>query len=57
MRKEQILGLIRHSLTFAGGVLIMKGIIDPTVYETISGALLTLIGSVWSVIENNKDGE
>jgi hypothetical protein len=55
MKKEQILGIIRHTFTFVGGILITKGLIDESVFETINGSLLTLIGSIWSVIQKNKD--
>jgi len=51
MKKEQILGLIRHSLTFIGGILIMKGVIDETSFTEISGALISLIGGIWSIID------
>jgi hypothetical protein len=51
MKKEQILGLIRHSLTFIGGILIMKGVVDETSFTEISGALISLIGGIWSVID------
>jgi hypothetical protein len=51
MKKEQILGLIRHSLTFIGGILIMKGVIDETSFTEISGALISIIGGVWSIID------
>lgn len=49
MKKEMILGLVRHTLTFIGGILIMKGIVDEATFTEISGALITLIGGVWSV--------
>lgn len=51
MKKEMIFGLIRHTLTFIGGVLVIKGVVNEATYTEISGALLTLIGGVWSVIE------
>jgi predicted amino acid dehydrogenase len=54
MTKEQILGIIRHALTFAGGVLITKGIIDSATFAELSGAALTLIGGIWSVVAKNK---
>jgi hypothetical protein len=54
MKKEQILGIIRHALTFVGGVLITKGVIDEASFVEISGALLTLIGTVWSVVNKNS---
>jgi hypothetical protein len=54
MTKEQILGIIRHALTFAGGVLITRGIIDEATFTELSGAALTLVGGIWSVIAKNK---
>jgi hypothetical protein len=54
MKKEQILGIIRHTLTFVGGVLFAKGLIDENLANELSGASLTLIGGIWSLIEKNK---
>jgi hypothetical protein len=51
MKKEIIFGIIRHTLTFVGGVLVLKGVVDEATFTEISGALLTLIGGIWSVIE------
>lgn len=50
MTKEQVLGLVRHVLTFAGGFLITKGVLDEATSLEIIGAAVTLIGSVWSVV-------
>ena len=47
MKKEQILGIIRHSLTFIGGILLMKGLIDEATWTEISGSALTLVGTIW----------
>jgi len=54
MTKEQILGITRHALTFIGGILIMKGFLDESTWTEISGSALTLIGTIWSVIDKNK---
>lgn len=54
MKKEQILGIIRHTLTFIGGLLVMKGIVEESILETIISGVLTLTGTIWSVIEKNK---
>lgn len=54
MTKEQLLGIIRHAITFAGGVLITKGVIDEATFVELSGAALTLIGGIWSVVAKNK---
>jgi len=54
LTKEQILGILRHVLTFGGGILIMKGIVDEGLWAEITGGVITLVGSVWSVVEKNK---
>jgi len=50
MTKEQILGVVRHLLTFFGGILITKGLVDETIVTEIIGGLSTLIGAVWSFL-------
>lgn len=54
MNKEQILSVIRHTLTFFGGLLVMKGFIDESTLEEILGGLITLTSAVWSVIAKFK---
>jgi hypothetical protein len=56
MDKAKVLGVIRHTLTFVGGILVMKGIFDESITEEIIGGLITLIGSIWSVV-SKKGGE
>jgi hypothetical protein len=48
MNKEQLLGVIRHGLTVAGGALIAKGVLDESVSNEIIGAIMSLVGVVWS---------
>jgi hypothetical protein len=50
LTKEQILGITRHALTFVGGILIMKGLLDEVIWTEISGAVLTLAGTIWSIV-------
>lgn len=50
MTKEQVLGVIRHVLTFAGGFLVTKGLVDEGVVMEVVGAVTTIIGSVWSIV-------
>jgi hypothetical protein len=50
MNKEQLLGVLRHSLTFIGGLLVAKGLIDEGQFNELSGALITLVGGVWSIL-------
>ena len=54
MTKEQKLAIIRHTFTFIGGIFITKGILDEAMFETISGSALTLISTIWSLIEKRK---
>lgn len=49
-----ILGIVRHVLTFGGGYVVAKGwLTQPGLNEAI-GALMTIAGIVWSVIEKKK---
>ena len=57
MNLEQVLGIVRHSLTFIGGMLIMKGTIDATEWAELSGSLIAVIGGIWSIVVKNKKSE
>jgi len=54
MNKTQVLGIIRHVLTFGSGFLIAKGKLDLTGAETLIGAALALIGGIWSIVAPEK---
>jgi hypothetical protein len=54
MTREQVLGIIRHTLTFVGGILLMKGITDTGTWTELSGSAMTLVGTVWSIVDKNK---
>lgn len=49
MNKEQIMGIIRHTLTFVGGILIMKGLLTEAMSTEIIGGAMSLVGAIWSV--------
>jgi hypothetical protein len=53
LTREQLLGIIRHALTFAGGILIAKGLVDETIVTDIVGLSMTLAGAIWSVSAKN----
>lgn len=57
MTLEQILGIVRHALTFIGGMLIMKGTVDATEWAELSGSIIAVIGGVWSIVDKNKREE
>ena len=50
MTKEQVLGIVRHALTFIGGIVVMKGWADDAMVTEIIGGVMTLTGAIWSVI-------
>jgi len=53
---ESILGLVRHLLTFGGGLLVSNGLIeDAATMETLVGAILTVAGGAWSLYDKIKN--
>jgi hypothetical protein len=54
LTKEQVIGIIRHSMTFVGGLLLMKGIVDEALLSELTGGIITLVGTIWSIVEKNK---
>ena len=54
LTKEQVLGIVRHGLTFVGGIVVMKGLVDEATLTEIIGGVMTLTGTIWSVIDKNK---
>ena len=52
--KQKTLGIVRHALTFLGGVLVTQGVIDDAIFAELFGAAMTIIGGVWSVIDKTK---
>lgn len=50
LSQEQIFGILRHILTAAGGALVAKGAIDEATLMEGVGAVITLVGVVWSYI-------
>jgi hypothetical protein len=54
LSKEQLLGILRHVLTFAGGFLVLRGLVDESLVMELSGAIITLVGGIWSILDKNK---
>lgn len=54
MNKDTILGIVRHILTFGGGSLVTKGFADTEQTDQLIGALMTIIGVVWSIIHKRS---
>lgn len=49
MSWEQVAGIIRHILTFGGGVVVSKGWLDEATMTAVVGAIVTIGGAVWSI--------
>lgn len=54
MSKDIWLGLVRHILTAIGGYLVARGTLDAATVETGVGAVVTLGGVAWSVLDKKK---
>lgn len=57
MNKDKVLAIVRHFLTFAGGVLVTQGYVDADMYLELSGAMMTLIGGVWSIVDKKPQAD
>lgn len=55
MNQQLLTSFIRHGLTAFGGGFIASGSVDSNQLELISGALATLLGVAWSIIEKRKN--
>ena len=54
MNKTTLLALLRHGLTTAGGALASKGLAGSDDIEALAGAIVTIIGVVWSIWEKRN---
>lgn len=54
MNKDTILGIVRHVLTTSAGVLVGKGVLESGQVEVLVGALIGIVGVVWSIIAKKK---
>ena len=52
--KDQLSGLIRHALTFVGGIIVTKGLIDESLFQEVLGGIMTLLGAGWSIWQKKK---
>lgn len=57
MNKNHVLGIVRHVLAGIGVWLSTTGLIDESAWEALGGAVMTLVGVIWSVVSPEKKGE
>ena len=48
--KAATLALLRHLLTFIGGTLVAKGILDATALTEIIGAIISILSVTWMAV-------
>lgn len=51
MNKDTVLSIIRHLLTFAGGLVVAKGYLSDSTVTQIAGAVPGFIGLVWGAVD------
>jgi hypothetical protein len=49
MTKEQIQGIVRHVLTFVGGILVIQGVVEESLLNELIGGVVALSGTLWSI--------
>ena len=54
MNSTQIMGFVRHVLTFAGGWAVAQGWLDEGSMMEIVGAVVTIVGAAWSFFAPEK---
>ena len=54
MSQEKIMGIIRHTLTFAGGFIIQGGYATEDLTTEAIGGAISLVGLIWSIVKNAK---
>ena len=54
LMQSAIIALLRHLLTFIGGTLVAKGVIDTATLTEIIGAISTLLSVGWMAVEKVK---
>jgi hypothetical protein len=50
LTKEQLLGIVRHALTFIGGILVVQGYLNQDLLTELTAGVLTSVGAIWSII-------
>ena len=55
LMKSAVIALLRHLLTFIGGTLVAKGIIDTATLTEIIGSVLTLLSVGWMALDKSKN--
>ena len=52
--KNTILSILRHGLTFAGGLLVTKDLLSDSTANEVAGAVTTTIGLLWGAVDEYR---
>ena len=52
--QSAVIALLRHLLTFIGGTLVAKGILDATALTEIIGAIISILSVTWMAVSKYK---
>jgi hypothetical protein len=55
LMQSAVIALLRHLLTFIGGTLVAKGIIDAATLTEIIGSVITLLSVGWMALDKSKE--
>jgi len=51
MQKTQTLSIVRHALTFIGGLLVARGTFDEASANELVGGIMAIAGALWGVVD------
>ena len=54
LMQSAVIALLRHLLTFIGGTLVAKGILDSSALTEIIGAIVSIISVTWMAVSKYK---
>lgn len=52
--KDTILSILRHALTFGGGLVAANNGVSEDTAGTVTGAIVALVGVLWGAIDEYK---
>ena len=52
--QSAVIALLRHLLTFIGGTLVAKGILDSAALTEIIGAIISILSVTWMAVSKYK---
>ena len=55
LMQSAVIALLRHLLTFIGGTLVAKGILDSAALTEIIGAIISILSVGWMAISKYKE--